>query len=72
MNMIESDYHLTLVYPFYHDTTTKYLKRPTLKKVESLMSSDAESWQRNLSKSICFAMKKRNLYTTLNFNLHDL
>ena len=65
LNVIESEYHLLLVCPFYIELRRKYFKPyfchwPTLNKLDKLMASQSKCTILNLSKFIYFAFKKRD------------
>ena len=65
LNVIESEYHLLLVCPFYIELRRKYFKPyfchwPTLNKFDKLMTSESKCTILSLSKFIYFAFKKRD------------
>ena len=64
LNVVESEYHLLLVCPFYIELRRKYFKPyfchwPTLNKFDMLMVSQSKCTILNLAKFLYFAFKKR-------------
>ena len=63
-NLVENEYHMVLVCPFYRDLRVKYLKPyycrwPTINKFKSLLTSNSPPVIKNLAKFIYLAMKRR-------------
>ena len=64
MNVVEDEYHFTLVCPHYRALRMKYLKQyychwPTMQKLDSLLSSSSKKTIYNLAKFVYFANKIR-------------
>ena len=68
-NIIECEYHFTLVCPLYTDLRSKFIPKkfylyPSMSKCHMLMSNTDTTTIRNLSMYIYFSFRKRN--TALN------